>query len=1049
MAEGTPLNSENDDRMFELPVVEPQEKQLDEGGDRYWRSLAQLHNDPDLAADTKEEFFPGASDGPGKTTRRQFMQVMGASMALAGLTACRQPVEHILPYTRQPEEIIPGIPLQYATGIPIQGVLRPVLVQSHEGRPTKVEGNPDHPMSRGSSGVFEQASILNLYDPDRSKTVLRNGEVSSWDDFVGEVGQVLRAGSARVAVLAEPTASPTIERLRGLMQSRFGDLRWITYHDAGEDTLGEGLRQAYGRAVRPLYHFGEAEVIVSLDGDFLSAADQNHVYNAREFADRRKLESENDGLNRLYVVESQYSVTGGAADNRLRLRASEISAVASAIASGLGVGGGASAQLSESARAFVGEVVSDLRSAGSRGLLLAGPTQPAAVHALCAAVNAALGSIGTTVTMLDAGEGAPSQSTAVSELIAEMRGGNVDALLMIGTNPIYSLPPELGFADALANVGASIHLGVHVDETARAVGWHIPRSHALEAWGDGRAYDGTLSVIQPLIAPLYEQTRSDVELLGMLAGQQDISGYDLVRQTWQDSISGSFDEGWRRVVHDGFLANTGYAAIAGAPTAGLSQNGAQQQAAGGIELVIRTDSTVLDGSFANNAWCQELPDPVTKLVWDNAALMSRHTADELGVGARYRRGVYEVDVVRIAAGGQEIELPVWIVPGHPDGTVTVTTGYGRNIAHDRELLPSHIFDTDHRTDIYNRGALANGIGQNVAVLRSADGSAYRLDVSVESTGATYTLVTTQEHHSMEGRPIVRRTTMEEYRNDPLFAGRAEPPVPGGEDWTEYPTLWQNRHPQEQPPQRADRYYQNQWGMVIDLNACTGCNACVVACQSENNIPVVGKGEVAIGREMHWLRVDRYFVGDGADDAEMVFQPMLCQHCDNAPCESVCPVAATYQSPDGTNQMIYNRCIGTRYCSNNCPYKVRRFNFYNWTKTMPASVQMTQNPNVTVRSRGVMEKCTFCVQRFRSSQRQAKLEDRPIADGEVMTACQQACPSRAISFGDLNDPHAEVTNLKRNNRRYELLAYLNTKPRLSYLGRVNNPNPSLQEARPEA
>ena len=1047
MAEVTPVNSENDDRMFELPVVEPQEKQLDEGGDRYWRSLAQLHNDPELAADSKEEFFPGASNGPGKTSRRQFMQVMGASMALAGLTACRNPIEHILPYTRQPEEIIPGIPLQYATGLPIQGVLRPVLVQSHEGRPTKIEGNPEHPMSRGSSGIFEQASILNLYDPDRSRAVLRNGEASSWDDFVGEVGPILSAGTARVAVLAEPSGSPTLERLRGLMESRFRDLRWITYHDAGDDTQGEGLRRAYGRAVRPLYHFGQAEVIVSLDGDFLSPTDPNHIYNSREFADRRKLASENDGLNRLYVVESQYSVTGGAADNRLRLRASQIPAFASALASALGVGGASSASLPESARRYVSEIASELRSAGSNGLLLAGATQPPEVHALCATVNAALGSIGTTVTMLDAGEGEASQSEALQELVADMRLGTVDALFIIGANPVYSFAPENGFSDALANVGASIHLGLHVDETARSVGWHIPRSHALEAWGDGRAYDGTLSIIQPLIAPLYDQTRSDVEVLGFLAGREGTSGYDLVRQTWQEHISGSFDEGWRRVVHDGFLADTGYATIAGAPAAGSGSG--VQAVSDGLELVIRTDATLLDGAFSNNAWCQELPDPVTKLVWDNAALMSRSTADELGVGARYSRGVYDVDVVRISAGGQEVELPVWIVPGHPDGTITVMTGYGRDIAHDRELLPSHIFDADHRTDIYNRGALANGIGQNVAVLRSADGSAYRTDVSVERTGATYTLVTTQEHHSMEGRPIVRRATMEEYRSDPLFAGRDEPPLAGAEPWTDYPTLWQERHPQERAPQRAERYYQNQWGMVIDLNACTGCNACVVACQSENNIPVVGKGEVATGREMHWLRVDRYFVGDGADDAEMVFQPMLCQHCDNAPCESVCPVAATYQSPDGTNQMIYNRCIGTRYCSNNCPYKVRRFNFYNWTKTMPSSVQMTQNPNVTVRSRGVMEKCTFCVQRFRSTQRQAKLEDRPIADGEVMTACQQACPSRAISFGDLNDPQSEVTTLKLNNRRYELLAYLNTKPRLSYLGRVNNPNTSLQEARPEA
>jgi Fe-S-cluster-containing dehydrogenase component len=637
----------------------------------------------------------------------------------------------------------------------------------------------------------------------------------------------------------------------------------------------------------------------------------------------------------------------------------------------------------------------------------------------------------------------PSQAESMQTLVADMRAGQFDALIMIGVNPVYSASPDLNFVDALQGVSFTLHLGTHVDETARVAHWHVPRSHYLEAWGDGRAYDGTVSIIQPLIAPLYEQTRSEVELLDLLAGGDIRPGYDIVRLTWQNQMAGGLEDGWRRAIHDGFLPESGFAASGGGG-GGEADLAIPVSQPDDIELVFRLDPTVLDGSFANNAWMQEIPDPATKLVWDNVAIMSPATAERLGLRSRYSKGVYRVDLVRLAANGREVELPIWIMPGHAENSVTVNLGYGREIGFERELRNWHIFDLDHKIDVYNQGPIANGVGKNVSVLRSAAMEHVIPVVQVEKVAGTYTIVTTQEHGSMEGRPLIRRASMEEYRQHPTFAPDAEPLVPTGEPFHEYPELWASRHPSDQPAYRDNLYFPNQWGMSIDLNACTGCNACIVACVSENNIPVVGKTEVGRGRQMHWMRLDRYFVSrEGSEDEpEMLVQPMLCQHCENAPCESVCPVAATIHSPDGTNQMIYNRCIGTRYCSNNCPFKVRKFNFFAWTKVTPESAQMAYNPNVTVRSRGVMEKCSWCIQRIRRGQQRARLENRTLRDGDIKTACQQVCPADAIAFGDLNDPTSRVVAEKRQNRRYEMLAYLNVKPRLNYLGRVTNPNPNL-------
>ena len=1060
--------------MIELDVIDPKTDDREEPKERFWRSLPQLKRETsgDGAAGAEPEFGPEAGEPPSGASRRQFLQLMGAAMAMAGLTACRRPVERILPYARKPEDVIPGIPQQYATGMPFRGTLRPLLVESHEGRPTKVEGNPEHPMSNGGTSSFEQASVLNLYDPDRSKTALREGSEASWSQFIEFSRQFADdAAQKEIALLMEPTSSPTIlsavERLRG----RFPNLRVVEYSAEGEDAVRLGMQQAYGRPLQPSYDFTEADVVLSLDADFLEGSRPGFLQNNQTFFEGRRLESTDDDMNRLYAVESAYTTTGGTADHRLRMKASVIPAFAATIAAELGVGSAPDYDWSEKEAIYAREIARDLREAGSGAVVLAGETQPPEVHALAMALNQRLESLGGAVSLLDTGrEARPSQEDALADLAEDMNAGTVDAVIMMGVNPVYDAPAALNVADGLKRVDETIHVGLHVDETARASRWHLPAAHYLETWGDGRSHDGTLSVVQPLIAPLYDDAKSYAEVLNVLATGIDAAGYDLVRNEWRGRVSGGFEDEWRRALHDGYLADTGYDAVQpGSP----SVPSIDAPSSDGIEIVFRLDSKVLDGSFANNAWMQELPDPVTKITWDNVAVMSAATAEELGLSADgtydygqengYSEGNFYVDRIDLTVNGQTVNLPVWVQPGLPDGTIGVTLGYGRAISTNREPEGTPFWDTDDQTDVYFDGPIAGGVdeatgepknsvGVRVAHLRPS-GSRVATEASVEKNGDGYLIATTQEAGTMQGRPIVRWGSLDEFRENPEFVMDEEEPVPGYEYETfeEYPEMWAENHPSESEAYKDNPYFDNQWGMVIDLNTCTGCNACVVACTSENNVQVVGKEEVSNGRHMYWLRMDRYYVSgsESTDDPEMMMQPVMCQHCENAPCESVCPVAATIHSPDGTNQMIYNRCIGTRYCSNNCPYKVRRFNFYNWTKTLPAEVQMAQNPNVTVRSRGVMEKCSWCIHRVRDHQSRADNENRDLRADEVQTACQQACPTNAITFGDLNNEDSEVVKQKKNPRRYELLSYLNVKPRLSYLGRVRNSNPRLESETEEA
>jgi len=1012
---------------------------------RAWRSGDDREGTPAAAALRASEFLPGAVDDAGADgpNRREFLKVMGASMAMAGLAGCRRPVEQVLPYVRKPQDVIEGTPNYFATGFPFRGVLEPLLVESHEGRPTKVEGNPEHPVSRGASSIWAQASLLGLYDPDRSRFVRRVGEQTDWSAFATHARGLAARGAELgpvTVVLAGPSSSPTAARMRRQFEARFPGVRWITLHPHGDDPAAVALGGA-----RPLARLSGADVIVSFDADFLSDG-PDAQWNSREYAASRRVD-ERGSMSRLYVAESTMTATGGMADHRKRLRAVDVPFLAAAVTTAIEGSAPAGAAAAFAGDPWVHAIAEDVRAALGRCAFFAGPTQPPHVHAMVASLNARFGQ--DVVEYLNTGA-TPAEPalTQLATAVADMASGRVRLLMALGTNPVYDLPAELNFAEAMGQVPESIHVGLHRDETAALAGWHVPAAHYLEAWGDGRALDGTLSIIQPLIAPLYAAAHSEIEVLNALAGAPATAGYDLVRQTIQSEFGGqvgggSFEEGWRTALHDGFVPGTAYPAGA-APAAAPALADLQPVPGDAYELVFRTCPKVYDGAYANNAWMQEVPEMVTKVTWDNVALVSPATAEALGLRSSLNGMWHEVDRLRITLGGRSVELPAWIQPGHPDNSVSVSLGYGRELESDREVsdrgLLQRLFDKD--IDIYRPGPVANGVGVNVGPLRALASPAVAAGVGLERVADAYRVATTQDHGSMEGRAIVRMATLDEYRAHPGFAQREEEYI-DGIPWQQYPPLWgEENNPDSRPAMTEAMYAENQWGMTIDLNACSGCNACVVACQSENNIPVVGKDQVSRGREMHWLRIDRYYLGEEADPSGMVTQVMICQHCENAPCESVCPVAATSHSPDGINEMTYNRCIGTRYCANNCPYKVRRYNFYNWTKALPLEVRMAQQPDVTVRFRGVMEKCTFCVQRVRTAQQYAHVGGTTLADGDVQTACQQSCPTDAIVFGDLRDSSSRVSRLRQNPRAYPLLGELSTRPRVNYLARLRNPSPRL-------
>jgi molybdopterin-containing oxidoreductase family iron-sulfur binding subunit len=956
-------------------------------GREFWRSLEEVAGTKEFQQFLADEFPSRIDAWRDGTSRREMLRVMGAMFAMAGLSGCtKQPQEKIYPYVQQPEEIVPGRPLYFATAMPLMGSAMGLLVESHEGRPTKVEGNPQHPESLGRTLPFQQGAPLSLYDPDRSQAVTYRGRISTWGRFISAMAELRQTPDLGKGfhILSHTVTSPTLDAQRRDLLARYPGMRWHEY----EPLFPEG------NVPRAIYRTEAADVIVALDSDLLYARPGSIPF-ARGYMSRRRAGADRARMNRLYVAEPTPTVTGDVADHRLPVKALDIEKLVQAIAGRLGSAGAqAPAGLSAEMNRWAEAVAADLQAHRGTSLIVAGEQQPASVHAQVRSMNESLGNVGTTVTY--PAPAFASASGTLGELNEAMKAGSVRTLLILGANPVYDAPGDLAFVQNLDKVPLRIHHGLYVDETSHRSHWHIPESHFLESWSDAVAYDGTPSIIQPLIAPIYD-TRSAHEVLAALTDNPDLSGYQVVRQFWQIQRPGEdFEQFWEQSLHDGIIAGGLTTAAAKTAAAAPPAQPSPSPQSGELEIVFRPDPCVWDGRFANNAWLQELPKPQTKLTWENAAYVSPATAERLDL--------QNEDVVELEYRGRKINAPVWIVPGQAVDSVTVFLGYGRVQA----------------------GTVGTRIGYNANLLRTLSNPHADGGLVLRKTGRRHSLAKTQGHHAMEGRDIVRSATNAEFVKNPRIVYNEE----------------KERMQVELSLYPEWKYEGYRWAMAIDQTACIGCNACIIACQSENNIPVVGKDQVARGREMHWLRVDRYSSGP-LDNPETYLQPVPCMHCEKAPCEPVCPVAATIHSGDGLNQMIYNRCVGTRYCSNNCPYKVRRFNYLLFTDWDNAAVAALRNPDVTVRSRGVMEKCTYCVQRIQAARIESEKEGRRIQEGEVVTACQGVCPTDAIVFGDMNDKTSRVFQLKSTTLNYSLLAELGTQPRTTYLAKLTNPNPALE------
>ncbi|MBX3462623.1 MAG: TAT-variant-translocated molybdopterin oxidoreductase [Planctomycetes bacterium] len=1065
----------------ETPVADP-------NGTTYFRSLGELENSPEFQRILASEFPEGITEAPDEVSRRGFLGVVAASVALAGLTSCRKPVTKILPFNKRPEGFKPGIAQHYATVLTRGGFGIGVVVKSSDGRPTKIDGNPNHPSSLGGSDLRLQAELLQLYDPGRSRAPRNrhsemhahgghghaDHEVDVWGEFYAWWEEkardlTVKQGEGLHIVLpthSSPSLQAAVARMKAgsLAKARFH--HWSALH---RDNERAGAQMAFGKLVATHYDFANADVVLSLDSDFL-ATDGNHLRNARRWAETRRQPVPGKKLSRLYVVESTYTSTGTAADHRFRTKAADVPGVAFALARALGVGTGSDLQAAlepHSPAAFERQgkkwlevVAKDLQAADGRCVVIAGPRQPAAVHAIVQAINQRLGTFGKTVAHTPMPEGHQNNCVAsVQELRNALDQGACDTLVFLGVNPVYDAPADLKLAELLQakKPRTTIHVGTYDDETGRMCDWHFPLAHELECWGDARAHDGTVSIQQPLVLPLHGGV-SALEFLGFLNQDPDwenlatardgMFGFGLVQGHWR-TVSGAADfetNWWPRALHEGVVAGSEFAresvAVNPAPIAAAVRGWTRP---GGIEVVLRGCPKMGDGRYANNSWMQEVPDPLTKLSWDNAALLSMATAQRLGVG--------NGDMLGIAAGGTQIQIPAWILPGHADDSITIHLGWGRSLPASCKVAQS--------------GPNGAGAGFNAYPLRTTAAQWIVTGANVAKSSGNHPLVCTQEHGTMVGRALVRETTARKNEADPRWAPKMSPldqaaALHSQTEADAAKSLWIERYdPRRNDPEVKKSPYQ--WGMVIDLNACTGCSACVVACVAENNVPMVGKIQVARNREMFWIRADRYFSSqaDGkpksqqtlddklamAEDPQVANMPVPCMQCENAPCESVCPVAATMHSPDGLNDMVYNRCIGTRYCSNNCPYKVRRYNYLDYVGNVPDTRRMAFNPDVTVRSRGVMEKCTYCVQRINGGRIAAKLSGRKVGEGkddvQVTTACAQACPTEAITFGNILETTSRVAQQRALDLNYGLLSELNTKPRTTYLGRVRNPHPELQ------
>ena len=969
----------------------------DRGG--FWRSLDEIR-DAEVFRDYITERFPRFAAHL-NVDRREFLKLMSASLALAGMGACsREPQEEIVPYVNASSGRVAGEPRFFATATTMGGFATGVLVESNMGRPTKIEGNPTHPSSLGSTDISAQASVLDLWDPDRSQVVTRNGQIDTWENFGATLQRRLAALADKqgdgLRILTETVTSPTLAAQIDQLLKRYPRARWHQYDAINRDNIYDGTRTAFGETLDVRYALDKAQIIVSLDADFLGAGNAR-VRSARDFSRGRGATDGETRPNRLYAAASSPTLTSAMADHPLAVRAADIETAARNLAAALGVPAGTPAEISDASKTWFAACARDLQANRGASVVIAGESQPPYVHALAHMMNHALANAGTTVTYSDPVVAhAENQTTSLRELCRDIDTRGLDTLVIIGGNPVYCAPSDLDFKARLSKVPFVARMGLYEDETSAACHWHLPATHFLEAWSDARAYDGTATITQPLIAPLYGG-KSAHELLAWLVAGTLKSSYDVVRDYWRPRLGTDFESAWNSALHEGVIAGSMFPQRAVALKRDLSIDNRPPPAStddSSLELVYTPDPSLWDGSNANNAWLQELPRPLTKLTWDNAALISPQLAKRLSLENE--------DVIELRLGNAMIEAPVWITPAHADRAVSISLGYGRTRA----------------------GRVGNGRGFNAYALRTSDAPWFAGNLQVRKAGRKYALATTQHHHAMNGRDVIRVATVDEFERNAALRGAQQHEAPAAT------SLY--------PPFKSDGY---AWGMAINLSTCIGCNACTIACQAENNIPVVGKTEVARGREMHWIRVDRYY--EGKPQAPRThFQPVPCMHCERAPCEVVCPVEASVHDSEGLNVQVYNRCVGTRFCSNNCPYKVRRFNFFQYADQDTESLKAQRNPEVTVRMRGVMEKCTYCIQRIANGRIEADKAGRRIRDGEVITACQAVCPTQAITFGDLNDPASRVKAVKASPLNYALLGELNTQPRTTYLAKVTNPNPDV-------
>jgi len=971
-------------------------------GQEYWRSLDEVAQTPEFEEMLHREFPNSASEWDSTYSRRDFLRLAAASIALAGATACtKQPAKEILPYIHQPESLVPGKPMYYATAMSLDGYGTGVIVKSREGRPLKIDGNADHPAGTRGSSIWMQASILDLYDPDRSQSITHFGEISDWGLFIGDLNKLVREherdGGDGLCFLSETITSPTLSGQLEALLKQFPKARVYQFDPVCRDNVREGAKLAFGEYVEPRYRFDNAAVIVSLESDFLYTHPERLLH-TRDYTNGRRLTGSARHMNRLYVAESTPTVTGTMAEHRLPIESSKVEALAFEIANTVEDDSG----LSNETRQWVRAVVVDLKRNRGQSVVIAGESQPPMVHALAHRLNELLGNVGSTVSYSRPVEFQPSnQIFSLKNFAAELSEGRVQTVFILGANPVYSAPADLDLRNLLAKVKRTIHIGLDYNETAATCAWHIPQAHYLESWGDIRSFDGTTSLQQPLIAPLYGG-RTIYEVLGVIQRQQPIrADYEIVREYWRSkNLWTDFEKGWRKALYDGFIADTAEPTLQANIQAGeLDQLRKHRSNALGnqIEIIFRPDPSIWDGRFANNGWLQECAKPVSKMVWDNAVSVSGALAE--------RERLQNGDVVDVNVNGRIVRGPIWITPGQAENTIALHLGYGRERV----------------------GRIGSGVGFNAYTVRTSDAMWIQTGAKIVKTGVTHKLVTTQIHHNLNSpeREVYRSGTFAEFQAHPDFVKESvEEPRPGQTLYDQY------------------QYAGYKWAMSIDLTTCIGCNACLIACNVENNIPVVGKTQVDKHREMYWIRIDTYYKGS-LENPSFNHMPVPCMHCEHAPCELVCPVAATVHDHEGLNLQVYNRCVGTRFCSNNCPYKVRRFNFLQYTDYSTPALKPLYNPEVTVRWRGVMEKCTYCVQRIASARITAEERNRRIRDGEVRTACQQACPADAIIFGDLNDPVSKIAMLKKSPLDYSMLGDLNTRPRTTYLAKVRNPNTELE------